>query len=71
MCRARKRLTLQAKFGLEFYFDAFLLHAIPEWSILSDIKCQSSYVIGIKMVFFPSKVAQNKIAAYLLHTNVH
>ena len=30
MCQARKRLTLQAKFGLEFCFDAFLLHAIPE-----------------------------------------
>ena len=30
MCRARKRPTLQAKFGLEFCSDAFLLHAIPE-----------------------------------------
>ena len=70
MCRARKRLTLQEKFGLEFCFDAFLLQAIPEWQILSDIKCQSSYVIGI-YTFFPSKVPQNKIAAYLLHKNVH
>ena len=26
---------------------------------------------GFRRFFFPSKVAQNKIAAYLLHINVH
>ena len=70
MCRARKRLTLQAKFGLEFYCDAFLLHTIPidKFSLTSNVRAAMS--LGFTR-FFPSKLAQNKIAAYPLHINVN
>ena len=45
MCRARKRPTLQVKFGLEFCFDSFLLHAMmnDKYSLTSNVRRAMSW----------------------------